>query len=87
MNEHKEPEFSITEKEAEDIAVRLLSMRMMKAIKKVAGRDDIAEKLGVSPSYVAQLFRGDKILDLRKIHKIQRAYRMEADVTFRPIRK
>ena len=83
-----ELEFSITEKEAEDIAVRLLSTRMMKEIEKiVAGRrKDIAEKLGVSPSYVSQLFSGDKVLNLYKVHKIQKAYHQQANITFRPVR-
>ncbi len=83
----EQPEFLMTEKEAEDIAVRLLSTRMMRAIEKVVGgrRKEIAKNLGVSPSYVSQLFSGDKILNLPKLHKIQKAYQLQADVTFRAI--
>lgn len=85
---NNEPEFSLSEKSAERIAVKLLSTRMMRAIDKVVGgrRKDIAKRLGVSESHVSQLFSGDKILNLPKIHKIQKAYRVQADITFRPIR-
>lgn len=83
-----QPEFSITDKEAEDIAVRLLSTRLMKEVEKiVVNREDIAVKLGVSSSYVAQLFNGDKILTMRDFHRIQKAYKIQIDITFKPIKQ
>lgn len=84
----KEVDFSITEQDANDIAVSLLSMRIMKAIEGIVGvkKKDIAEKLGVSPSYVSQLFNGDKILNLQNIHQIQKSYKLEAGISFREIK-
>lgn len=80
-----ELEFSLTEKEAEDIAVRILSTRMMRQIEEVAGNQTtIAKKLGVSRGYVSQLFSGDKILNLAKIHRIQRAFKVRVSLAIRP---
>lgn len=39
---------------------------------------DIASKLGVSPSYITQLFNGDKLMNFTMLAKIQKAF----DITF-----
>ncbi len=42
-------------------------------------RKQLAEKLGVAPSYLTQLFRGDRLLNLKMIAKIQEVF----DVKFK----
>jgi len=39
---------------------------------------DLAKKLGVSPSYITQLFNGDKLMNFTMLAKIQKAF----DITF-----
>jgi transcriptional regulator with XRE-family HTH domain len=42
-------------------------------------KNELAAKLGVSPSYITQLFKGDKLLNFTMLAKIQKAF----DLTFK----
>ena len=80
--------YTITDKEAEKFAIALLSTRIMGMIAQIAGpkHKDIAAAMGVSSSYVSQLFNGDKLINLEKLHRIQRSKGVEISIAFRAIK-
>lgn len=43
-------------------------------------KKELAEKLGVSASYITQLFKGEKILNLEMIAKLQIAFNLKFDI-------
>lgn len=44
-------------------------------------RKDLAEKINISPSYLTQVFRGDKPLNFSTLAKIKRALNLNFEVT------
>ena len=50
---------------------------------------ELAKKLGVSPSYVSQLFSGDKLINYPTLAKLQRIFniRFKLDIKNKEIRK
>jgi transcriptional regulator with XRE-family HTH domain len=44
-------------------------------------RKKLAELIGTSPSYITQLFRGDKLINLLTIAKLERVLNIEFDIT------
>lgn len=43
-------------------------------------KNELASKLGVSPSYITQLFKGDKLLNFTMLAKIQKAFNITFEV-------
>lgn len=43
-------------------------------------RNDLAAKLGVSPSYITQLFHGDKLLNFTMLARIQKAFNLTFEI-------
>jgi transcriptional regulator with XRE-family HTH domain len=72
------------EKEELDHEARMLMFRFLSEIEKnnigskILKNKDLAKKLGVSPSYITQLLRGDKLMNLTMLAKIQKVF----DITF-----
>jgi plasmid maintenance system antidote protein VapI len=46
-------------------------------------KNELAAKLGVSPSYITQLFRGDKLMNLTMLAKIQKAFNITFEIRAR----
>lgn len=46
-------------------------------------KKDLAEKIGTSASYITQLYRGHKLLNLMTLAKLQRALDIEFDVAIK----
>jgi transcriptional regulator with XRE-family HTH domain len=46
-------------------------------------KKDLAEKIGTSASYITQLYRGHKLLNLMTLAKLQRALEIEFDVAIK----
>ena len=47
-------------------------------------KKELAEKLGVSPSYITQLFNGNKLLNFTLLAKIQEAFNITFEIKARP---
>ena len=66
---------------------KILSAKFLSLIQSVADkkgiktRKELAELLGTSPSYLTQLFRGNKVLNLLMLAKIQRALDLKFDIS------
>ncbi len=72
-----------TEKEEIEHLTNVLSMAFLSNIEELMERSNmsrkqLAEKVGTSASYITQLFRGDKLLNLEMIAKFQKVF----DVSF-----
>ena len=68
---------------------RMVMYRFLSEIDKLAEEEDLnkkqlAEKTGVSASYITQLYRGNKILNLELIAKFQHLFDGVFDVKFKP---
>lgn len=50
-------------------------------------KKDLAEQLGTSPSYVTQLFRGTKTINLYKLAELQNLFNFEFDISIIPNKK
>ena len=46
-------------------------------------RKELATRIGTSPSYITQLFRGDKILNLTMMARIQEACNIKFDISIK----
>jgi transcriptional regulator with XRE-family HTH domain len=58
---------------------RMIMFRFLSEIEKLCAsrnmkKKDLAEAIGTSPSYVTQLFNGDKLLNLETIAKLQKVF-------------
>jgi plasmid maintenance system antidote protein VapI len=68
------------EKEELDHEAHMIMFRFLSEIEKhqVTGRklkkNELASRLGVSPSYITQLYNGDKLLNFTMLAKIQKAF-------------
>jgi len=66
-----------------DYEKRMVMYRILSEVERVAdekklNRKDLAALIGTSPSYITQLFRGTKIINIETIAKFQKAL----DITF-----
>ena len=71
------------EKEELDHEAHMIMFRFLSEVEEHSGakklkRNELASKLGVSSSYITQLFKGDKLLNFNMLAKIQKAF----DITF-----
>lgn len=44
-------------------------------------RKDLAEKIGATPSYISQLFQGDKLINMNTLAKLQKAMGIRFEIT------
>lgn len=69
------------EDEARLIMAKFLSEVEKKYKEKGWNRKDLAKKLGTSPSYMTQLFRGTKLVNLEMIAKMQDVLNIKFNIT------
>lgn len=65
------------------LASKFLSEILEVADKKKLNRKQLAEKIGTSASYLTQLFRGNKLINLTTIAKLQEKLDIEFEVTIK----
>lgn len=85
INKEFESLFAFKSKEEEfQHEAQMIMFRFLSEIEKINDtgnslkKKELAEKLGVSPSYITQLYNGDKILNFTFLAKLQEAF----DITF-----
>ena len=47
-------------------------------------KKELAQLLETSPSYITQLYNGDKLMNLEMISRIQAAFNLEFEITIKP---
>ena len=47
-------------------------------------KKELAQMLHTSPSYITQLYNGDKLMNLEMISRIQEAFNLEFEITVKP---
>ncbi|WPP53600.1 helix-turn-helix domain-containing protein [Catalinimonas niigatensis] len=70
------------EKEEIKHRARILMFRFLSEVEKIVEKKklkkkDLAKMIGTSPSYVTQLFRGDKLINLETLAKLQKVLGIE----------
>lgn len=77
------------EKEELDHEAHMIMLRFLGEIEENYSKNDtfkkneLAIKLGVSPSYITQLFKGDKLMNLTMLAKIQKAFNITFEIKAR----
>jgi transcriptional regulator with XRE-family HTH domain len=71
------------ELDAKIIMAKFLEKVQEIATQKGLKKKDLAEKIGTSASYITQLYRGHKLLNLMTLAKLQRALDIEFDVVIK----
>lgn len=77
------------EKDELDYEAHMLMFRFLSELEKNNSGDnslknkDLASKLGVSPSYITQLFNGDKLLNFTMLAKIQKVFNITFEIKAR----
>lgn len=77
------------EKEELDHEAHMIMFRFLSEVEeyhsggKNIKRNELASKLKVSPSYITQLFKGDKLLNFTMLAKIQKAFNITFEVKAR----
>jgi transcriptional regulator with XRE-family HTH domain len=71
------------ELDAKIIMAKFLEKVQEIATQKGLKKKDLAEKIGTSASYITQLYRGHKLLNLMTLAKLQRALDIEFDVAIK----
>jgi len=77
------------EKDELDYEAHMLMFRFLSEVEKISTESgirknkDLASKLGVSPSYITQIFNGDKLLNLTMLAKIQKAFSITFEIRAR----
>lgn len=84
------PEFSdlfshSTEKEELEHESKMIMFRFLSEFEKLFANNlpkkkDIAESLNTSPSFITQLFRGDKLINLLSLAKLQKAFGFQYEI-------
>ena len=68
---------------------KMLMFRFLSELEKLNGdkpfkKKDLAKSLKTSPSYITQLFNGDKLINLTTLAKIQEAYKICFEIKAKP---
>jgi transcriptional regulator with XRE-family HTH domain len=68
---------------------KMLMFRFLSELEKLNGdkpfkKKDLAKALKTSPSYITQLFNGDKLINLTTLAKIQEAYKICFEIKAKP---
>ncbi len=71
----------VIEDEAALLMFRFLSIIETKRKKLRWTRRQLAEKIGTSPSYLTQLFRGDKLINMLTLAKFEKALNIDFEIT------
>ena len=76
---------SFTEKEKNENDAKLIMFRFLSIIEEKCeslglNRKQLAEKVGTSASYITQLYRGDKLVNMLTLAKFQKALDLEFDI-------
>jgi transcriptional regulator with XRE-family HTH domain len=71
------------ELDAKMIMAKFLEKVQEIATQKGLKKKDLAEKIGTSASYITQLYRGHKLLNLMTLAKLQRALDIEFDIAIK----
>jgi len=64
----------------------MIMFRFLSELEKISSgehplkKKELAEKLGVSPSYITQLFNGRKLINLTTLAKIERAFNITFEI-------
>ena len=71
-----------------ELEAKLIMAKFLQKIQEIATqkglkKKDLAEKIGTSASYITQLYRGHKLLNLMTLAKLQRALDIEFDVALK----
>jgi len=69
------------ESDAKLIMFRFLDIVEQKREKKNWSRKELAQKVGTSASYITQLMRGDKLINMFTLAKMQRALNIKFDIS------
>lgn len=77
---------SLSEEEKIESEARLIMFRFLSIIEEKCealgwNRKQLAEKVGTSPSYMTQLYRGDKMVNLVMLAKFQKALNLNFEIT------
>ena len=64
---------------------RIIMYRFLSEIERLSdeknlSRKELAKKIGTSPSYITQLFRGNKVINLETLAKFQKALNITFDI-------
>jgi ribosome-binding protein aMBF1 (putative translation factor) len=75
------------EQEKEEFELKMLSLQIVNAISDVMqyygwNKAKLAEEMGTSKSYITQLFKGDKIVNLNFIAKLKRILKIKLNISF-----
>lgn len=67
---------------------KILQMKILHALAEYLTepitKKELAQLLETSPSYITQLYNGDKLMNLEMISRIQEAFNLEFEITVRP---
>jgi transcriptional regulator with XRE-family HTH domain len=76
---------SFTEKEQNENDAKLIMFRFLSIIEEKCealglNRKQLAKKVGTSPSYITQLYRGDKLVNMLTLARFQKALDLEFEI-------
>ena len=71
-----------------ELDAKIMMAKFLEKVQEIATqkglkKKDLAEKIGTSASYITQLYRGHKLLNLMTLAKLQRALDIEFDVAIK----
>lgn len=89
LNPDLEDLFSFKSKSDEiEHEAKMIMFRFLSELEKFNGKPirkvDLAKALDTSPSYITQLYRGDKLINLTMLAKIQDAFGFTFEITAKP---
>lgn len=89
INPDLEDLFSFKSKSDEvEHEAKMIMFRFLGELEKFNGKPirkvDLAKALDTSPSYITQLYRGDKLINLTMLAKIQDAFGITFEITAKP---
>lgn len=71
--------------ETEIIHVEIMNQILQLMEKNNISKSDLAKTLGISKSYITQLFIGDKILNLKLLSKFQRIFKIKFKISYKSL--
>lgn len=88
-NKKKQP-VDKAQENRDSLSDELISLRFLAKVSKLMEdknitKKELASKLETSPSYVTQLFQGDKLVNVRLLTKLKRALNLTIEITCQPV--
>lgn len=71
--------------ETEIIHIEIINQILQLMEKENISKSDLAKILGISKSYITQLFAGDKILNLKLLAKFQKIFKIKFKISFKSL--